>query len=165
MGDDEGFEAYVAGRWSALVGTAFLVTGDRGLAEDCVQEALSRVHGRWRRLREGGGVDAYVRRCVVNAALSWRRRRRLQEVPLDVGRHEVAADGTPCAPLDRDLLAALRSLPPRMRAVVVLRHLEDCSEAETARLLGCSTGTVKSAASRGLGRLRAALEDQREGCR
>jgi RNA polymerase sigma-70 factor (sigma-E family) len=164
MDDDEAdFREFVTARWSALVGTAFLITTDRGTAEDCVQEALTRVHRRWGRLRAEGNPAAYAHTSVVNAALSWKRRRRVREVPLERAGHPATAD--PPGPgddrLDDDLLAALRSLPPRMRAVVALRYLEDRSEAETARLLGCSVGTVKSTASRGVARLRSALGSER----
>jgi RNA polymerase sigma-70 factor (sigma-E family) len=155
--DDDGFRAFVNGRWSALVATAYLVTADRGVAEDCVQEALARVHRRWPRLRDEGSPAAYAHRAVVNAALSWRRRRKIAEVPLPAGFDIVADDLDPGAAVDPVLLAALRSLPPRMRAAVVLRYLEDRSEAETAQILGCSVGTVKSATSRGVARLRQAL--------
>ena len=157
--DDEGdFRAFVAARWPALVATAYVVTGDRGIAEDCVQEALARVHRRWRRLAADGDPAAYARRAVVNAALSWRRRRRIAEVPLD-GVADPAAPDAVSASVDPQLLAALRSLPPRMRAVVALRFLEDRSEAETAQLLGCSAGTVKSQTSKAIAKLRAALSD------
>ncbi len=150
--DEESFEAFVNARWPALVATAFLVTADRGIAEDCVQEALARMHRRWRALVRDGNPEAYARRSAINAALSWRRRRRIAEVPLPQA-------GDPAAPtaghgLDEDLVAALRALPPRMRAVVVLRYVEDRSEVETADLLGCSVGNVKSAAHRGLAKLR-----------
>jgi RNA polymerase sigma-70 factor (sigma-E family) len=160
MDDDEAdFRNFVTARWPALVRTAYLITTDLGTAEDCVQEALTRVHRRWRKLRRDGRPEAYTHRAVINAALSWRRRRRVREVPLTSSEQTAAApvdeslDG-----LDAALLAALRSLPPQMRATVVLRYLEDQSEAETARLLGCSIGTVKSAGSRGVARLRSALE-------
>jgi len=163
MDDDEAdFRGFVSARWSSLVATAYLITTDVGTAEDCVQEALTRVHRHWRRLRQDGEPAAYAHRAVVNAALSWRRRRRIREVPLtpaDQGEHPASEPvNQDLVGLDPTLLAALRSLPPRMRAAVALRYLEDRSEAETARLLGCSTGTVKSSTSRGVAHLRAALE-------
>ena len=139
MDDDDGFEAFVAARWGPLVGTAYLVTGDRGIAEDCVQEALVRMHRRWRRVNARGQV-AYANRAVMNAALSWRRRRRLAEVPLNVDAHAPAQEPGDPTDVDPRLLAALWSLPPRARAAVVLRFLEDRSEVETASILGCSVG-------------------------
>ena len=160
--DDDGFRAFVNARWPALVSTAYLVTADRGVAEDCVQEALARVHRRWGRLRDGGSPSSYAHRAVVNAALSWRRRRRVAEVPLTPGFDRPASGPAPGDGVDPELVAALRSLPPRMRAAVVLRYLEDLSEAETAAVLGCSVGTVKSAAHRGVARLREALRDRPE---
>ncbi len=159
--DDAGFREFVAYRWAGLIRAAYLVTADAGIAEDCVQEALTRVHRQWRRLDGDGDPVGYARRAVINAALSWRRRSRLAEVPL-ASAGDPAAVEPPAKGLDPVLLSALRALPPRMRAVVVLRYVEDCSEAETAELLGCSTGTVKSAAHRGLARLRAGLEPSQE---
>jgi RNA polymerase sigma-70 factor (sigma-E family) len=162
MDDDEAdFRAFVSTRWSALVSTAYLITTDRGVAEDCVQEAMARVHRHWRRVRQDGKPAAYAHQAVVNAALSWRRRRRIREVPLTpfdqssraaAEQVDQSIDG-----VDPALLTALRSLPPQMRAAVALRYLEDRSEAETARLLGCTVGTVKSSTSRGVARLRTAL--------
>jgi RNA polymerase sigma-70 factor (sigma-E family) len=170
MRDDETeFRAFVTARWASLVRTAYLVTTDRGIAEDCVQEAMVRVHRNWRRIRRDTSAPAYAHRAVLNAALSWRRRRRIREVPLtdwtggEPGVEpgvEPRTDGpgpTGLDGVDPVLLAALRSLPPLMRAAVALRYLEDRSEAETARLLGCSPGTVKSSTSRGVAKLRVAL--------
>jgi RNA polymerase sigma-70 factor (sigma-E family) len=157
--DDDGFREFVSARWSSLVTTASLVTADRGIAEDCVQEALTRVHRHWAKVRDDGAPVAYTHRAVLNAALSWRRRRRVAEVPLVAAANRPApVDQAPGVGVDSDVLAALRSLPPRMRAVVVLRYLEDYTEVETARLLGCSVGTVKSAAHHGVKRLREALD-------
>jgi RNA polymerase sigma-70 factor (sigma-E family) len=165
MDDDEAdFREFVTTRWSSLVSTAYLITTDRGIAEDCVQEAMTRVHRRWGQLRQDGNPAGYAHQSVVNAALSWRRRRRIREVPLTTGGAEQAPAGEESPQLskalsgvDEALLAALRSLPPRMRAAVTLRYLEDRSEAETAQLLSCSIGTVKSSTSRGVSRLRRAL--------
>ena len=156
------FDAFVVARWSSLVATAYLVTADRGIAEDCVQEALAKVHRHWRRVESSGIPEAYARKAVLNSALSLKRRRRVREVPLEDsdrerGDRQAAGAAESRTTLDVDLMAALRALPPRMRAVVVLRVVEDRSEAETAQLLGCSIGTVKSTSSRGLARLRVAL--------
>ncbi len=166
MNDETGFRQFVSARWPSLVQSAYLITLDRGIAEDCVQEALTRVHRRWRRVAVDN-PEAYVRKAVLNAALSWRRKRRLREVPLEHAGAPAAGEPVSFSMLDADdqLLAALRSLPPQMRAAVVLRYLEDRSEAETAQLIGCSTGTVKSASSRGVAKLRAALATTAEGAR
>jgi RNA polymerase sigma-70 factor (sigma-E family) len=162
MDDDEAdFRRFVTTRWSSLVGTAYLITTDRGVAEDCVQEAMTRVHRHWRRVRQDGNPAAYAHQSVVNAALSWRRRRRIREVPLSPVDHATRPAAEPINQtmdgVDPELLAALRSLPPQMRAAVALRYLEDRSQEETAKLLGCSVGAAKSATSRGVARLRAAL--------
>src|SRR5215213_1850198 len=92
MDREREFRDFVNARWGSLVGTAYLVTADRGVAEDCVQEALARVHRRWRVLQEDGEPVAYARRAVLNAALSWRRRRRIAEVPLDAGINPAAPE-------------------------------------------------------------------------
>lgn len=123
-----------------------------------MQEALTSLHRHWRRFGAHDNREAYARRAVINAALSWRRRRRVTEVPLDVAG-DPAACGEVSRELDSDLVRALRALPPRMRAAVVLRYVEDRSEAETAELLSCSVGTVKSSCHRGLVRVRQHLAD------
>jgi RNA polymerase sigma-70 factor (sigma-E family) len=155
---DDDFDSFVTRRWVPLVATAYLVTGDRGIAEDCVQEALVRMHRRWGRIQPAGRV-AYAHRAAVNAGLSWRRRRRTAEVSFDAARHDVGHRADDPVGVDPRLLAALRTLAPRTRAVVVLRFMEDRSEAQTAEILGCSVGTVKSLASRGVARLRKVLAD------
>jgi DNA-directed RNA polymerase specialized sigma24 family protein len=110
--DDVGFEAFVSARWAPMVVTAYLMTGDRGVAEDCVQDALVRLHQRWRWVNAAGRV-AYANRAIVNAALSWRRRRRLPEVPLDADVHAPASQTGDSGGVDPHLLAALWTLPPR----------------------------------------------------
>lgn len=151
---DAEFQAYMAARWPALVRTAFLLTGDRFLAEDLAQTALTRVYASWRRVRRADDVDAYVRRVLVNVNSGRFRKRRVTEhlvaVPQDGRSH------LPHEPLAQRsaLMAALAELPARQRAVVVLRYWEDLSEREAAAVLGCSTGTVKSQASKALARLR-----------
>lgn len=151
--DDDGFREFVRAQWGPLVRTAYLLTGDRGHAEDLVQAALEKTHRKWDRVSVMESPVAYVRRAMVNTATSWRRRHRFSEVPL------LAVDGPatdPYSPVDQrqQVAAALRRLPPRMRAVLVLRYFEDLAEADVALALGCSVGTVKSQASRGLERLR-----------
>lgn len=155
VGDaDAEFQAYMAARWPVLVRTAFLLTGDRFLAEDLVQTALTRVYASWRRVRRADDVDAYVRRVLVNANSGRFRKRRVPEHLV-----AVAQDGRSHAPHESlaqrsTLMTALAELPPRQRAVVVLRYWEDLSEREAAAVLGCSVGTVKSQASKALARLR-----------
>lgn len=156
MSIDDGFREFVERQWGPLLRTAYLLTGDRGHAEDLVQAALEKTHRKWDRVSAMEAPVAYVRRAMVNTATSWRRRRRVSEVPL------LASDGPsedPYTTVDQrhQVLAALRRLPPRMRAVLVLRYFEDLGEAEIADALGCSAGSVKSQASRGLNRLREQL--------
>ena len=156
MAGDDDFRAFVELQWAPLVRTAYLLTGDRGHAEDLVQAALEKTHRKWGRVSRMAAPVAYVRRTMVNTAVSWRRRRRVSEVPLLAGDGP-AAD--PYGPVDQrqQVIAALRTLPPRMRAVLVLRYFADLGEVEVAETLGCSVGTVKSQASRGLERLRARM--------
>ena len=149
------FEDFVSREQGALLRLAVLLAGDRGHAEDLVQTALLATYRHWDRVSGRGDPTAYVRRAVVTAHTSWRRRlssteQVVETVPDRPGPADVA-DG------DEELRAALRTLPPRMRAAVVLRYLEDLSEADTAAVLGCSVGTVKSAVHRGVARLREAL--------
>jgi RNA polymerase sigma-70 factor (sigma-E family) len=153
---DDGFRAFVEQQWGPLVRVAYLLTGDRGHAEDLVQAALEKTHRKWARVSRMEAPVAYVRKAMVNTATSWRRRRRVSEVPLLV-TDSPAVDANGPVEQRQQVVAALRTLPPRMRAVLVLRYFADLSEAEVADLLGCSVGTVKSQASRGLDRLRTHL--------
>jgi RNA polymerase sigma-70 factor (sigma-E family) len=132
--------------------TAFLLTGDRGHAEDLVQLALERTAGRWSGL--AGSPEAFARTVLLHAATDrWRRRRaRVQEV-CDVHEPSIA-DGVDQLLLRRDLVAALQQLPSQQRVALVLRYFLDLSEKETARELDISVGTVKSTVSRALDRLR-----------
>lgn len=148
--DEAGFTAWAGERQLALLRTAILLTGDRGRAEDLVQEALAAVAARWRRLA-GENPEAYARQVVVRRNISWWRKHR-REVVLDVVDVGAAvADGT-----DRRLLLdqALASLTPRQRAVVVLRYYADLTERDTADALGVGVGTVKSQTHLALRRLR-----------
>ncbi|WP_425555531.1 SigE family RNA polymerase sigma factor [Kitasatospora kazusensis] len=141
-------------RWGALVQTAYLLTGDFHEAEDLVQTTLAKVYPQWRRIRAETAAS-YLRRALVNNNRSRVRRRRVGHLLMpflpDTPAPAAAAPGE-----DRDpLVAALAGLPERQRAVVVLRYWEDLSVEEVAFELGCSVGTVKSQASRALGKLRA----------
>jgi RNA polymerase sigma-70 factor (sigma-E family) len=138
---------------------AYLLTGDRGLAEDLVQEAFVRVGGRFVHLRDPEAFGAYLRRAVVNLANSHFRRRRVERAYLTRATSDAAvrAGSSQAGPPveDRDQLwQALGRLPQRQRAAIVLRFYEDLSEARIAELLRCRPGTVKSLLSRGLEAMR-----------
>lgn len=154
MDGREQFEDFVRVRGQALQRTAYLLTGDWGLAEDLVQTALVRSWPAWGRIRHAD-PEGYVRKVLVNTHASWWRRKWRGEVPtLDLPDSAVA-DGDGSVHERPALRTALLRLPPRQRAVVVLRFWEDLSEAATAELLDISTGTVKSTTSKALARLRA----------
>jgi RNA polymerase sigma-70 factor (sigma-E family) len=147
---------YVRGQWPALVRYAAALSGNPVEAEELVQTALVRVALRWPFVRDKDNPDAYVRRAVLNAHLNLWRRLRSRETPMADVPEVAAADPTSDVVEGLALRRALQTLPPRQRAVLVLRYLEDRSEAETAELLGCSVGTVKSQTSKGLAKLREA---------
>lgn len=129
---------------------AFAVLGRRADAEDCAQEALARALVRWRKVEPY--ADAWVARVSTNLAIDRTRRDRRRD---EAGRPVAAAD--PVSDRRRDLVVALHALPRRQREAVVLRYLVDLPEADAASAMGCSIGTIKSATSRGLERLRATL--------
>jgi DNA-directed RNA polymerase specialized sigma24 family protein len=132
----DGFTSFVRARSAALGRTAQLLTGDRQLAEDLLQEALTRVAARWEKVCAGGDPEPYVRRVLYTCAVDgWRRRR-----PLEV----------------------LGEVPPRQRAVLVLRFYEDATEVQAAQLLGCSVSTVKSQTRHALARLRVLAPELQE---
>ena len=143
--------------------TAFLVCGDWHRAEDACQEALVRLYRHWRRVERREGLMAWCRRTTVRILVDesrrpWRREVASERLPEPRG---LGSPGTSTE--DRDaVLAALRALPPRRRACVVLRYYEDLSVAETAAALGCSPGTVKSQTSDALASLRSLLADDFE---
>jgi RNA polymerase sigma-70 factor (sigma-E family) len=173
MDGDDGFRDFVATYGAALSRTAFLLTGDHQLAEDLVQSTLARTATHWRRVA-AGNPQAYVRRAMINQRTSWWRRHRYGRetpVPTDAlhtlvtSRSATATAGTTGTAGTADaadavvqrltVVAALAQLPPRQRAVIVLRYFDDLGEAATARALNCSVGTVKSQAHAALARLRA----------
>jgi RNA polymerase sigma-70 factor (sigma-E family) len=151
MADRSGYDEFVATRSQVLMRTAYLLTGDRALAEDLLQTALAKCWFAWGRI--DGPPEPYVRRVLATTYATWWRRRWTGERPTgDLPEVPVAAV---TAVEDRDALwRALRSLPRRQRAVVVLRYYEDLSEAETAATLGISKGTVKSQSAKALAALR-----------
>lgn len=158
--DRDQFAAFAAARSGALFRTAYLMVGDHGLAQDLLQEALTKTYVAWPRIRDVGSAEPYCRRAIVTTAISWKRRRawygerpveRLPEPP------PVRTDDVEL----RDLVwRALLSLPPRQRAALVLRFYEDLSESQIAEAMGCARGTVKSQISQGVATLRTRFGDR-----
>ena len=160
------FERFVAGHADELLRTAYLVVGDLAEAEDLVQESLLRVARRWPRVSRMDHPIAYARRVVINLALDGAKRRSRQrrelephgDLPLEHRPDESSTSAIAVVDAKAELLDALDTLPPRQRAMLVLRYFEDLSEMQVADVLGCSLGTVKSTTSRGLARLRQTLQ-------
>ncbi|RZS89501.1 RNA polymerase sigma-70 factor (sigma-E family) [Motilibacter rhizosphaerae] len=147
------FAEFVGARSAALLRSAWLLTGDEQRSEDLLQTALAKVWTRWDSL--GADPEPYVRRVMYTTFVSWWRRKWRDEVPSDVVPEvPVAGDAADAATTREVVREALRQLPRRQRAVVVLRFFEDLSELQTAELLGISPGTVKSTTSRALTKLR-----------
>lgn len=154
-GEERDFGAFVAARATTLLRVAYLACGDKAEAEDLLQTALERTYRNWDRVRHDS-PEPYVRRVIVNAAISRARRRAiLSIIPMRTPPERAARSAD--VDLRHVLMDALRGLPPRQRAVIVLRYWEDLSEAQTAEVLGCTVGTVKSQASKAMAKLRTAL--------
>ncbi len=156
---DAAFAEYFAARSGAMRGTAYLLCGDWHRAEDLVQVTFTKLYLAWRRIARHEVIDAYTRQILVRTFVSdtrrgqYRRERSAYDAPDTAGQVSGSAE-------DRlVVLAALEHVPPRQRAVLVLRYWEDLSVEETARALKCTTGTVKSQAARGLQTLRGQLAD------
>lgn len=153
---DEEYVEYVRARLPVLRRTAYQLTGDAHRGDDLVQQTLTKLYVKWRRAREADNLDAYARTILVRVFLDerrllWSRVRLVDALP----ESPTATDG---AAEDRALVrAALARVPPRQRAVLVLRFLDDLPVDEVARILGCSPGTVKSQTSYGLATLRRLL--------
>lgn len=159
-GVDPRLGEYVAGQWPALLRYATALCGNVAEAEELVQSAIVRVAVKWPLVRDKDNPDGYVRRAIANGHVSsWRRVRR-REVTTDELPEPVPVAGGPDADDVLTLRRVLATLPPRQRAVLVLRYLEDRSERETAELLGCSVGTVKSQTAKGLAKLRLAIGEE-----
>jgi RNA polymerase sigma-70 factor (sigma-E family) len=154
---DEEFTAFVVEHGAALLRTACLMTGDRQHGEDLVQTTLAKSYGSWPKVRRADAPLAYVRRIMVNSHLSRLRRFMSGEQVIEVVPDRGTGDAQ-AAHADRDeMRRALLRLSPRVRTALVLRYFEDLSEAETARVMGCSTSTVNNHVSKGLAALRALL--------
>ena len=159
---EDGFREFVASRSSALLRTAVLLSGgDRHAAEDLLQNALIKAAGRWQRIDE---PEAYVRQILYRQQISrWRLKWRRRELTVaEPPEHGSGPDDTSAAAELRLLMrGALARLTPRQRTVLVLRYFEDLPEADVARILGCSVGTVRSTTHRSLARLRALAPELR----
>jgi len=166
--DEQEFAEYFSARREAVRRTAFLLCGDWHRADDLAQTAFVALHRRWRKVRDKQALDAYVRRTLVRAVIDesrrpWRRERFVDTVP-----DGNTATGEPAPGTDvlgdgvatrQALMDGLRRVPPRQRAVLVLRFLEGLDVSSAAEVLGCTEGTVKSQTARGLDALRTALGD------
>ncbi|MFG1869992.1 SigE family RNA polymerase sigma factor [Micromonospora arborensis] len=152
--DDEHFREFVDTRYMDLLRVAYHLTGSAQDAEDLVQAALVKVMRRWRRVDD---PMAYLRRVMINQHISTWRRHRMHEVVTAILPDRSTRDITEAVTERHALYEAMRELTPRTRAVIVLRYVVDLPEVEVAATLGCSVGSVKSRASRGLARLRLAL--------
>ena len=159
-GDEEEFACFVRSQHARLFRTVYLLTGDYHRAEDIVQATFMRLYPRWGRVASMRDPGAYARKVAVNLVWSWRRAFSSREVPglqvVDVGLPG-PADGVS----DHEAVwSAVLTLPARQRAVIVLRFYEDLTEAETARLLEISVGTVKSQTARAIATLRRRLAEE-----
>lgn len=155
------FESWMSARQGRLLRTAYLLTGDVHAAEDLVQTALAKLYLAWDRVATAPSIDAYARKILVNEHTStWRRLWRHREVVSDTSGHDVPVTSEEYDGVRAALWEAVRALPERQRAVVVLRYYEQLSERETADALGVTVGTVKSQASRALDTLRVHLGDR-----
>ena len=141
----------------SLFRTAYLMVGDHQLAQDLLQEALVKTLIAWPRLRDRANLEAYTRRIIVTTSISWRRRRSFHERPSDALPERFEPDQVEAVVTHDAVVAALLTVPPRQRAAIVLRYYQDLTEAQTAEVMGCSVGAVKSQVSVGLTRLRASL--------
>jgi RNA polymerase sigma-70 factor (sigma-E family) len=163
--DEEEFAEYFASRRDFVRRTAYLLCGDWHRADDLAQTAFVALHRRWCKIRDRAATDAYVRTTLVRASIDesrrpWRRERQVAELPETAPTGDRLDDRV----ADRqDLLAALRRVPPRQRAVLVLRYFDGLDVGGVAAVLRCSEGTVKSQTARGLAKLREVLDKEVEG--
>ena len=164
MGMDEDFAAFARERQQQLYRTAYLLCGNRERAQDVVQSTLVGLLKSWNRAREADNLDAYARTAVVRVFLSERRKLRRETEIQALAHSRPATDQTAShdasTALRLTILQALRQLPPKPRAMVILRYWEDLTVEQTAAALGCSEGNVKSQCSRSLEKLRTLLGEQ-----
>lgn len=157
---DAEFTIFVSARWASLYRTAFFLVGDPGLAEDLTQTALAKTYATWAKVRQVEAAEDYARTVLVNTAMSWFRRRGWQaERPTTHLLDRPVSGLTADSAVRTDILRAIAVLPPRQRAVVVLRFYEDLTITRVADMLGCSEGSVKSQTHAALAKLRVLLGD------
>ena len=152
---DEQFDGFVRSASPGLLRAARLLVGDWPAAEDLVQTAFEKTWPRWDKLPDDQQRLAYLHRVLTNAFLRGQRRKWTGEIATGELPHPAAADETDTLLLRASVLASVRRLPPRQRAVIALRYLADLTEAQTAAAMRCSTGTVKGYSARALAALRA----------
>lgn len=159
--DEREYAEFFHATWNRLFRTTFAVAGDFELAEDALQSAFAKAYASWRRVRSADHPEAYVRQMALNEVLQVRRRAwwKSERTGEHLARGDVASHEDAVLRHD-ELWGALMSLPPRQRAVIVLRYYEDLSERRVAEVLGCRVGTVKSQASAALSSLRRALGEE-----
>lgn len=162
--DEQEFAEYFAARRDAVRRTAYMLCGDWHKADDLAQTAFVALHRRWTKIRDRGATDAYVRKTLVRASIDesrrpWRRERQTEVLP-ETSTGEIGLDERVAT--REDLLAALRDVPPKQRAVLVLRYFEGLDVSGAAKVLGCSEGNVKSQTARGLANLKQVLEKEVE---
>ena len=159
------FAEFALARAGALHRAAYLMVGETQLAQDLVQEALTKTYVAWPRLRDPRNAEAYCRKAITTTAITWFRRKGWNnERPtehLPEGASRVPGPETSVTERD-DVWRALLALPPRQRAALVLRFYEDLTESQTAEAMGCAVGTVKSQVSAALTKLRERLGDDVE---
>jgi RNA polymerase sigma-70 factor (sigma-E family) len=166
MRDEAAFVEFAESVRGRLRSTAFLMCGDWDQASDHVQEGLIRLYVAWPRLTRAGREYGYARKAVVSAFLDHSRRRSSTEVPAEPDRDLASGlDVAESVARRTSLMSTLADLPPRQRACVVLRYFEDLSVADTAAVLGCTEGTVKSQTSKALASLKSMLEGSLTGGR
>src|SRR5215471_17285225 len=152
--DRQAFREFVAARTPTLMRIAYLLTGNQHDAEDLLQTALTRAASKFRSIRHKD-PEAYVRRILYHEQVSWwRRRSRRRETSTDQVPDTPVTDGSEAVDVRLAARQALLQLTPRQRAVLILRYFEDLPEAEVAKLLDCSVGTVRSQAHRAISKLR-----------
>ncbi|MEU6645930.1 SigE family RNA polymerase sigma factor [Saccharomonospora sp. NPDC046836] len=162
--DEQAFAEYFAAKRDSVRRTAYLLCGDWHRADDLAQTAFVALHRKWRKIRDRTALDAYVRTTLVRATIDesrrpWRRERQSDELPERPQAEPPLADRVATR---EDLLAGLRKVPPRQRAVLVLRYFEGLDVSGVAQALGCSEGNVKSQTARGLANLRTVLGEEVE---